>query len=67
MYNIEIIGETMEDLTNEVLRYLDTGMIPENYVATAFAGRESMIAEKFIEELDLQLQIQETEETETEI
>ena len=51
----------MQNVTHDVLYFLDTGIIFSAYIATAFEGRECMIAESFVEELDLQLQINATE------
>ena len=51
----------MPNVTNDVLYFLDTGIIFLDYVATTFEGRECMLAEVFVEELDLQLQINATE------
>ena len=51
----------MFDIVDDVLYFLDKGFIRTHHISVAFEGRESCISADFIDELDLQLQINETE------
>lgn len=55
----------MRNVTTDVLKFLETSIIDNYWLATNFAGRKSLVRDdfekEFISELDLQEQIEETE------
>ena len=53
----------MRSVTEDVLRYLDTNEVPEQWITNDLGTKNLTINEDFIDEIDLQEQIMETEIT----
>jgi len=51
----------MRNVTQDVLVFMDYGTVPEQWIINDLGTKQAMINEDFIDELNLQEQIMETE------
>jgi hypothetical protein len=51
----------MRSVTEDVLNFLDTNEIPEQWISNDIGSKKEIINPDFVDELDLQEQINETE------
>lgn len=51
----------MRNITEDALKYLDTGEVPEQWIVNDIGTKEQVANEEFIDEVNLQEQIKNTE------